>query len=156
MNKLILEQLSHIEADRDVRILYAVESGSRAWGFASRNSDYDVRFVYIHKPEWYLSIRDRRDVFEQPIDNDIDISGWDLRKALVLFSRSNPPLLEWLNSPIIYKDNFGLARKLGELLAQTFYPQRCLYHYFHMAQRNYREQFKKEVVRDIEIINLPF
>lgn len=147
MNKIILEQLSNIETDHDVRILYAVESGSRAWGFASRNSDYDVRFIYLNKPDWYLSIRERRDVIECPISNDLDISGWDLRKALDLFSKSNPPLLEWLGSPIIYQDEFGLAGKLREMLTTAFQPQRSMFHYLHMARGNYREYLKGEVVR---------
>ena len=143
----ISEQLSNIETVQDVRILYAVESGSRAWGFASRNSDYDVRFIYIHKPDWYLSIRDRRDVIECPISKDLDISGWDLKKALGLFSKSNPPLLEWLGSPIIYKDAFDLANRLREMLTTSFQPQRSMYHYLHMARGNYREYLKGEVVR---------
>lgn len=143
----ISEQLSNIETKCDVRILYAVESGSRAWGFASRNSDYDVRFIYIHKPDWYLSIRDRRDVIECPISNDLDISGWDLRKALGLFSKSNPPLLEWLGSPIIYKNAHGLSESLRDILNTSFSPQRCMYHYLHMAQGNYREYLKGEIVR---------
>ena len=147
MKMSISEQLSNIETAHGVRILYAVESGSRAWGFASRNSDYDVRFIYIHKPDWYLSIRDRRDVIECPISNDLDISGWDLRKALGLFSKSNPPLLEWLGSPIIYKDAFDLANRLREMLTTSFQPQRSMYHYLHMARGNYREYLKGEVVR---------
>lgn len=147
MTTLILENLKHIEQEHDVRILYAVESGSRAWGFASRNSDYDVRFIYIHQPNWYLSIRDRRDVIECPISNDLDISGWDLRKALGLFSKSNPPLLEWLGSPIIYKDDYGLADNLREMLTTAFQPNRSMYHYLHMARGNYREYLKGEVVR---------
>jgi uncharacterized protein len=147
MDAIIREQLSNIETERDVRILYAVESGSRAWGFASRNSDYDVRFIYIHRPNWYLSIRDRRDVIECLIFNDLDVSGWDLKKALGLFSKSNPPLLEWLSSPIIYKDVHGLAERLRELMTTSFQPQRSMYHYLHMARGNYREYLKGEVVR---------
>lgn len=143
----ISEQLINIEAEYDVCILFAVESGSRAWGFASRNSDYDVRFIYVHKPNWYLSIRDRRDVIECPISNDLDISGWDLRKALCLYSKSNPPLLEWLGSPIIYKDDYGLADNLREMLTTAFQPNRSMYHYLHMARGNYREYLKGEVVR---------
>jgi len=144
---IISDQLSNIEAAHNVRILYAVESGSRAWGFASRNSDYDVCFIYIHQPDWYLSIRDRRDVIECPISDDLDISGWDIRKALGLFSKSNPPLLEWLGSPIIYKDAYGLADSMREMLTSAFQPQRSMYHYLHMARGNYREYLKGEVVR---------
>ncbi|MBK6425906.1 MAG: nucleotidyltransferase domain-containing protein [Blastocatellia bacterium] len=100
----ILRRLAAIEKPGDVRVLYAVESGSRAWGFPSRDSDYDVRFIFIRPPEWYLSIdlESRRDVIEQPIVDDIDLGGWDIRKAFRLFAKSNPPLLEWLSSPIRY------------------------------------------------------
>ncbi|HAO31789.1 MAG TPA: hypothetical protein DCQ84_02400, partial [Candidatus Competibacteraceae bacterium] len=97
----ILERLTAIEQSESVRILYACESGSRAWGFASPDSDYDVRFIYVHARDWYLSINAerRRDVIERPIEDLLDINGWDLRKALQLMYKSNPPLFEWLHSP---------------------------------------------------------
>ena len=88
--------LTQMAEEEGVRVLYACESGSRAWGFPSRDSDYDVRFIYAHPVEWYLSIRNRRDVIERPVVNDIDLSGWDIKKAHVLLRKSNPPLLEWL------------------------------------------------------------
>jgi len=90
------KELRRIEQTYDVRVLYACESGSRAWGFASQDSDYDVRFLYVHSRDWYLSIEDRRDVIEEPISEGLDISGWELRKTLRLLRKSNPPLLEWL------------------------------------------------------------
>lgn len=96
-NSLILHDLPKIEQEENVQILFACESGTRAWGFPSLDSDYDVRFVYVRPVEWYLSIEDRRDVIERPINNMLDINGWDLRKALQLFGKSNPPLLEWLH-----------------------------------------------------------
>src|ERR1700677_3992429 len=95
------EELRRIE-QAYVRVLYACESGSRAWGFASQDSDYDVRFIYVHSRDWYLSIEDRRDVIEEPISDSLDISGWELRKTLRLLRKSNPPLLEWLKSPGVY------------------------------------------------------
>ena len=88
------EELRRIEQAYDVRVLYACESGSRAWGFASQDSDYDVRFIYVHSRDWYLSIEDRRDVIEEPISDSLDISGWELRKTLRLLRKSNPPLLQ--------------------------------------------------------------
>ncbi|MBV5340257.1 MAG: nucleotidyltransferase domain-containing protein [Deltaproteobacteria bacterium] len=147
MTDTILENLKQIEQKHDIRILYALESGSRAWGFASRDSDYDVRFIYIHPLDWYLSIRDKRDVIEIPISDDLDISGWDIRKALGLFIKSNPPLLEWLGSPIVYQDDFGFADILRDMLRHSFSPQRCLYHYLHMAKGNFREYLKGDLVR---------
>jgi predicted nucleotidyltransferase len=147
MNKTILEKLAVIEAERDVRILYAVESGSRAWGFASKDSDFDVRFIYLHSIEWYLSIRKRRDVIECPISDDLDISGWDSPKALGLFRKSNPPLLEWLGSTHVYLDRYGFAERLRELMAVYYSPKRCMLHYLHMARGNFREYLKGEMVR---------
>jgi uncharacterized protein len=143
----IKNSMGKIERDHNVSVLYAVESGSRAWGFASRNSDFDVRFIYIHQPDWYLSIRDKRDVIEIPICDELDISGWDIRKALGLFAKSNPPLLEWLGSPIVYQDRFGFSDRLRALLEESFSPQRCMHHYLHMARGNYREYLKGEMVR---------
>src|SRR4029078_8455790 len=98
----------------NVRVLYACESGSRAWGFASRDSDYDVRFLYVHHRDWYLSVQDLRDVLEEPLTDELDVSGWELRKALRLLRKSNPPLLEWLKSPVVYAP---AAEFLEELLA---------------------------------------
>jgi predicted nucleotidyltransferase len=135
----IVDNLDRIEQNKGVQIIYAVESGSRAWGFASRDSDYDVRFVYIHPVDWYLSIRERRDVIECPISGDLDIAGWDLRKALGLFRKSNPPLLEWLSSPVVYRDNFRVAEQLRTLMKDHFSPKSCLYHYVHSAYRRFRE-----------------
>src|ERR687898_2728887 len=94
--------LAELEKAEGMVILLAVESGSRAWGFESADSDYDVRFIYVRRPEDYLSIdlESQRDVIERPIVDDIDLNGWDIRKALQLFQKSNPPLLEWLQSPL--------------------------------------------------------
>jgi len=147
MTNTILEQLALIEAEHDVRILYAVESGSRAWGFASKDSDYDVRFIYLHPMDWYLSICKHRDVIECPISGELDISGWDLPKALGLFRKSNPPLLEWLGSSHVYLDRFGLAGRLRELMSLYYSPKRCMLHYLHMARGNFREYLKGEIVR---------
>ncbi|MBI3621311.1 MAG: nucleotidyltransferase domain-containing protein [Nitrospirae bacterium] len=143
---LIQNKLMDIEQFSHVRILYACESGSRAWGFASKDSDYDVRFIYVHPKDWYLSIEERRDVIERGIDQGIDISGWDVKKALGLFRKSNPPLLEWLNSPIIYRDRSDFANKLRRLIAEYYSPTACLHHYLHMAQGNHREYLKGPTV----------
>ncbi|WP_459765334.1 nucleotidyltransferase domain-containing protein [Alkaliphilus crotonatoxidans] len=143
----MIEKLQEIEKNNEIKILYAIESGSRGWGFESKDSDYDVRFIYIHKPEWYLSIQDRRDVIELPIDSLLDINGWDIRKSLVLYKKSNPTLLEWLSSPIIYKQETTFVDQLKALLGQYFYSKTCIYHYLHMAQGNYREYLKGDMVR---------
>lgn len=143
----ILEELKRIEKEENVRILYACESGSRAWGFPSKNSDYDVRFLYVHPIEWYLSIFTKRDVVERPISDKLDISGWDLRKALLLLRKSNPPLLEWLQSPIRYYENYSMIHPIRKLSSSVFSPKTCMYHYFHMARRNYRGYLQKDFVK---------
>lgn len=139
MREVILEKLQRIERARGIKILYACESGSRAWGFASPDSDYDVRFIYAHPLDWYLSVSERRDVIEYPIDESLDVSGWDLRKALRLLAKSNPPLLEWLGSPIVYQETPAIVAKLRNLAHAFYEPVSCSYHYLHMARGNYRE-----------------
>lgn len=143
----IQEQLKRIEKEEHVRILYACESGSRAWGFPSKDSDYDVRFIYIRPVDWYLSIFDKRDVIERPISDMLDINGWDLKKALNLFRKSNPPLLEWLQSPIPYMEKFTIANQIRHISPLTFSPKSCLYHYLHMAKGNFREYLQGDHVK---------
>ena len=87
-------RLSAIEAEHGVRVLYACESGSRGWGFASPDSDYDVRFIYVHPLPWYLRVSAQRDVIEVPISDELDINGWELRKALSLLKKGNATLIE--------------------------------------------------------------
>ena len=131
--------LDKIEDREGVRILYACESGSRGWGFASRDSDYDVRFLYLRPREWYLSLdgERRRDVLELPLDGQLDISGWDLRKALNLLRRSNAPLREWLVSPIVYREAFPAAARMRELASAHYSLAACAYHYYGTAKRSY-------------------
>jgi uncharacterized protein len=143
----VQEKLREIERQENVCIFYACESGSRAWGFPSVDSDYDVRFIYIHPRDWYLSIEDRRDVIERPLVENIDLSGWEIRKALRLFRKSNPPLLEWLRSPIVYQQKFSAADKLRDLLPAFYSPKNCFHHYLHMAEGNFREYLRGETVR---------
>jgi len=146
VKQAISDELSKIEQDEEVVIFYACESGSRAWGFESKDSDYDVRFLYLHPTTWYLTIGDRPDVIERPVDGDLDVSGWDLRKALHLFRKSNPPLLEWLQSPVIYRERFSIRQRVVELMPEYYSPRSCLYHYLHMAQGNFRQYLKEDTV----------
>jgi predicted nucleotidyltransferase len=147
VQQAIEDALRRIEAPDQVRVLFAVESGSRAWGFASRDSDWDVRFVYIRRPAWYLSVQRRRDVLEYRPNDGLDVSGWDVKKALGLFAKSNPPLLEWLRSPIVYREAFSVADTLRALSARYFSPRSCMHHYLHMAEGNYREYLQGDPVR---------
>ncbi|MGE6631974.1 nucleotidyltransferase domain-containing protein [Bacillus sp. NPDC077027] len=147
MKERIVHELKAIEDAYDVKICYAVESGSRAWGFPSTDSDYDVRFLYVPRKEWYLSIEDHRDVIERPIDDELDISGWEMRKALRLFSKSNPSILEWLSSDIVYYEAFSLAGQLRELKDRAFSPVALIYHYLNMAKRNKDQYLKGNQIR---------
>ncbi len=145
----ILRRLRAAEEEHSVKILYACESGSRAWGFASPDSDYDVRFIYARPKDWYLSfdVETRRDVIEYPIVDEIDCSGWDLRKALYLFTRANGALLEWLVSPIRYIESGSFRSRLAELAPKAANRIALCYHYSHMARRNAREYLLKDQVR---------
>jgi len=147
MRDKIQLELRRIEKANNVKVLFAVESGSRAWGFPSKDSDYDVRFVYIHPVDWYLSISEKCDVIEYPISDALDISGWDIRKALQLFAKSNPALLEWIRSPIFYSKNSDLPERLQKMSGNDFDPKATIYHYLHMASKNYREFLQGESVK---------
>jgi len=137
--ELVQSELAQIEATHSVCVLYACESGSRAWGFASHDSDYDVRFIYVHRRDWYLSIEYRRDVIEVPVSEELDVSGWELRKTLRLLRKSNPPLLEWLKSPVVYRHDPVFAIEFGAIASQFYSPRRCFAHYLHMAFGNWRD-----------------
>ena len=145
----IMLRLKRAEVEHGVRILFAVESGSRAWGFASPNSDYDVRFIYMHEPEWYqaVDLEERRDVIEYEIVDDIDLNGWDVRKALRLFWKSNPAFVEWLQSPITYIDESEFRESALALLPGVYSPEKGIYHYRSMAKTNYRGYLREPVVR---------
>jgi predicted nucleotidyltransferase len=155
MREHIIEIIKQIEKDYEVKVLYACESGSRAWGFPSKDSDYDVRFIYIHKKNWYLSIDQRRDVIEIPKNDSIsipihellDVSGWELTKAFKLFRKSNPPLLEWLKSSIVYYQAYSTTEKMNELAINIFAPNSCIHHYLNMAKGNYRDYLQGEDVK---------
>lgn len=147
MRERVLEELARLERECDVSVLYACESGSRAWGFASPDSDYDVRFVYVARPEWYLRVDEPRDVIERPLSDELDVSGWELRKALRLLRKSNPTLLEWLDSPLVYRSEERTTAELRRL-AETFYcPRATRQHYLSMAKKNFRGYLQGEEVR---------
>lgn len=143
----ISTRLDRIETEHNVRILHACESGSRAWGFASPDSDWDVRFLYVHALDWYLSVEECRDVIELPIADDLDINGWELRKALRLMRKSNPVLLEWLHSPIRYRGDEDFLTKMRQLAIDCYSPPACFHHYLHMARGNWREYLRGPTVR---------
>jgi predicted nucleotidyltransferase len=135
----IIQKLHDTENTHGVKIPLAIESGSRAWGFASPDSDYDCRFVYVHQPDWYLSVLEKKDFIEYAVDSTYDISGWDLRKAMKLIIKSNAVILEWLSSKEIYMMNEIAAGQLLDLAADFFNPLSVCHHYLSIA-RNYVER----------------
>lgn len=143
----IERHLAMIEAEHGVRVLFACESGSRGWGFASPDSDYDVRFLYVHPLDWYLRVSPQRDVIELPISGDLDVNGWELRKALGLLKKGNATLIEWLDSPIVYRAEAAFLDALRRAAHLTHRPERSFYHYIHMARGNHRQYLGGEQVR---------
>lgn len=147
MRARVLEELQRVELERNVKVLYACESGSRAWGFASTDSDYDVRFVYVEKPDWFVQVDEPRDVIERPLDDELDVSGWELRKTLGLLRKSNPTLLEWLDSPLVYRQEDEATARLRELAELFYSPPAARSHYLSMAKKNFRGYLQDETVR---------
>lgn len=143
----IQARLAGIETEYGVRVLYACESGSRGWGFASPDSDYDVRFIYVHSLQWYLQVSAQRDVIEIPISDELDINGWELRKALGLLKKGNATLIEWLDSPVVYRADADFIAAMRNAAQQTHQAERSFHHYVHMARKNYREYLRGNTVR---------
>jgi predicted nucleotidyltransferase len=145
ITSFIQPTLAKIEKDRAVKIWFAVESGSRAWGFESTDSDYDVRFIYLSALKDYLTVYPRRDVIENcditSPDPLLDFSGWDLRKFLGLVSKSNPVCFEWMQSGIVYKEE-TIWKRVRELIPPFFSPKAAMHHYLSMARHNYREHMR--------------
>lgn len=146
MLEIIQEKLNEIEEKENVRIIHCVESGSRAWGFASPDSDYDVRFIYVRPKEYYLRLDKTRDVIEWQLDDTLDINGWDIQKALRLLHKSNPTLFEWNSSPIVYRTTEEWDN-VSKIINEFFIQKSGLYHYLSTAKSNYREYLKGETVR---------
>ncbi|RWX02287.1 nucleotidyltransferase domain-containing protein [Flavobacterium cerinum] len=146
MHQLISNKLSSLENDKQVKILHAVESGSRAWGFASPDSDYDIRFIYKHSPEWYLSLWEKSDVIEFMTVEDLDGSGWDLAKSLKLLAKSNVPLIEWLYSPVEYQTNDDFLKQMRLFANDCFSPIASLHHYLGTT-KNFMEICESEHVK---------
>lgn len=143
--EVIQEKLKEIEEKENVKILHAVESGSRAWGFASPDSDYDVRFIYVRKKEDYLSLYEKRDVIEWQLDETLDINGWDLKKTLQHFHKSNATLFEWSNSPIVYHST-NEWQEIYEGAKDFFSVKASLYHYYGTANGNFHEYLQADEV----------
>ena len=142
--QLIKDKLSQIEEKENIRILYACESGSRAWGFASPDSDYDVRFIYVRSKEFYLKLENTRDTLECELNEIYDISGWDLKKMLRLLNRSNPSIFEWAASPLVYKTTKEWDY-IKQFLKNHFSETKALYHYNSITKNNIRRYFNDKI-----------
>lgn len=142
----ILDKLLEIEEKEKVRVLYAVESGSRAWGVESPDSDYDVRFVYVRRREDYLKLEEQKDVIEWQLDEVLDINGWDLKKTLVQFHKGNATLFEWANSPIVYKttEEWEAVYKSAK---PYFSVKAALYHYYGTANSTFKQYLQEDEVK---------
>lgn len=146
MKNKILQKLQEIEKQHNIKVLYAVESGSRAWGFASPDSDYDIRFIYKHEHDYYLSLWEQPDVIEFMTEDDLDGSGWDLRKAVKLLAKSNAPLLEWLYSPVVYYQDDAFLHEIQQLAQDCFSPIATLHHYLGTT-KNFMDVCEAEEVK---------
>lgn len=143
----IQEKIREIEEKENVTVLYAVESGSRAWGFASADSDYDVRFIYVRKRDDYLCLRERKDFLDWELNDVFDINGWDLKKTLQHFHKSNATLFEWANSPVVYYTT-DVWKELYENTAKPYFSAKsALYHYYGTARKNYHEHLQDDMVK---------
>ena len=136
------ELLCKVESEYSLNVIYGLESGSRAWGFESQNSDYDVRFLYVRPVDWYLCIEKRGDVLELGTSHDIDLSGWDLRKALLFLRQSHPVLLEWLRSPVVYVEQPRIVQRMREIGEEFFAPRALVHHYIGWAERTLHRYFR--------------
>jgi uncharacterized protein len=137
--------LREITGDKKVKLLFACETGSRAWGFPSPDSDYDVRFIYMHERDWYLSLAERKDTVEH-MDGDLDITGWDLKKCLQLLKKSNTPLIERFQSPIVYYEDKHFKTGFQDLIKLYYSPTAVFFHHYSLAQKFWNElQGQKEI-----------
>ncbi|WP_201981231.1 nucleotidyltransferase domain-containing protein [Hymenobacter rubidus] len=147
MQTRISTALRQLEATHGIRILYACESGSRAWGFPSPDSDFDVRFIYCHPPAWYLTLDEGRDTLNFPIDDELDLAGWELRKALRLLRASNAALFEWLQSPVVYHEALDFRARLASLLPAAFNRKAGLHHYLGQLRHGVEDDLNSEEIR---------
>lgn len=129
----IEDRLKGIKLDEGVQIPWAIESGSRAWGFPSPDSDYDCRFIYVRRREEYLSLWPKRDVIETPLDEIYDVNGWDISKAIRLMAKGNATVVEWLRSPIVYSGDGTVRDRLLDFAYAHADRSAIGRHYFHVA-----------------------
>lgn len=142
----IKDVLAALAQKENVKILFACETGSRAWGFPSPDSDYDVRFIYMHKRDWYLSLSQHKETIEY-MYGDLDITGWDLRKSLQLLKKSNAPLIERFQSPITYYADKNFKEDFKDLIQEYYSPTAVFFHHYSLAKKFWMELTGNEEVR---------
>ncbi len=147
VNELVLLKMKEIEEKEHVKVLHVIESGSRSWGFASPDSDYDVRFIYVRDKDFYLSLRDTKDFIDWELNEVLDINGWDLKKALQNFHKFNATLFEWSNSPVVYETTEEWKNLYNRTACKYFSCKSALYHYYGMANKNYHEYLLDDMVK---------
>jgi hypothetical protein len=142
-----LNKLQVIETEKNVTILFAIESGSRAWGFHSPDSDYDVRFVYMHEKDWYLGIEDNKDFIDLPVNEVFDVVGYDIRKMLRFFRTTNGKIYEWIQSPIVYQKHGSFLTDIRHLVTEYYSPKAGLHHYLGLTKNTLDNDLAGEQVR---------
>lgn len=146
IKKNILNKLSEIEKSENIIILHAVESGSRAWGFASPDSDYDVRFIYVRRKNDYLRLEKTCDVIEWEINDIYDINGWDISKTLRLLHNSNPTVFEWIHSPVVYHSH-DIIKEISPEIDKYFSCKAGMYHYINTALTTRSKHLQTEYIK---------
>lgn len=144
--KQIQNILTQISQENDIQILYACETGSRAWGFPSPDSDFDIRFIYMHKRDWYLMLNEQKDTIEQMV-GDLDVTGWDIRKCLGLLKKSNAPLIERFQSPIEYKNIGEFKNEFMNLITEYYSPVAVFHHHFSLGKNFWEDLKDKEEIK---------
>lgn len=147
VEELVRMKIKEIEEKEHIKVLHVVESGSRAWGFASPDSDYDVRFIYVREQDFYLSLKDTKDFIDWELNEVLDINGWDLKKALQHFHKSNATLFEWSNSPVVYYTTDEWKNLYDQVASRYFSCKSALYHYYGTANKNYHEYLMEDMVK---------
>eukprot|EP01127_Copromyxa_protea_P006801 TRINITY_DN1677_c0_g2_i13.p1 TRINITY_DN1677_c0_g2~~TRINITY_DN1677_c0_g2_i13.p1 ORF type:complete len:149 (-),score=26.58 TRINITY_DN1677_c0_g2_i13:652-1098(-) len=137
----IVQALSDIEREFNVRVLLAAEAGSRAWGMHEPDSDFDVKFIYVHSPGFYTKLDEgQRDVIDKSVSCGVslDLNGWDIRKAVKMLRESNCFVFEWLSSDILYKQHKGFVEEARELGMSNISWKAIAFHYLNKAKKHLR------------------
>lgn len=147
MNLLVPQKLNELEQIYGIKVLYAAETGSRAWGLHAPDSDFDIRFIYVHQTEHYLRLDQTKDTVSLPVDSTWDLCGWDLPKALRLLHGSNPSLFEWAASPIVYRNTDIWHQMILPVMREYFQPRTLVQYHLSMADRNEKTLYASEYVK---------